>query len=513
MPPIKQTGQKAKVQNELLGEKRQEKTLREFKQVVQDLLVLLRQATDMETVYMYWVNHAREQFVLESISTRCFNTMFQDRVNFDQHFLADFQDIGEPIHLEVGRDVAEDELIHYYDEVPVRYLTLMPFVNNRQTIAITVLESRFSNLTDDEQETIYAYNSALSNLLSTYLEINDLSEHQQEWINYEESLAKFDERLNTIQLLSNLLEEMQGYLQQGGVSLLTQGMSTWNVVMNSAGAYNPPPIGLEMQEQSIAYDALQRGDSEFSIHFNSNPKRISPREPISNGASLAIPILMNDRRHAVLVVYDENPLVFKDSAKHKLINLVRIASLKLALLNPNLGPESSLLANQYKAYHWDIWEQTLQQELARIQHGTQIFTWLVLVTPSDISKLRTRYRLEQLRTLQMKTVELFNPEAYGLSGLVGSHSDYVYAVVLQGSNPKLLEQWMAALDKELEQNIRIDDETEALSLQAVCGYTQLQEHHDDAQQLIKEAKQALSKAVKEGPGERSNVGSVNFDEI
>ena len=515
MAPFNEQNQSGKVQNELLGEKRQEKTLREFKQVVQDLLVLLRQATDMETVYMYWVNHAREQFVLESISTRCYNTIFQDRVDFEQHFLNDFKDLDEPIHLELGKELNEDSLIHYYEDVPVNYLTLLPFVNNRQTIAITVLESRYSNLTDEEQETIYAYNSALSNLLSTYLELNDLSEHQQEWINYEERLTKFDGRLNTVQLLPRLLDEMQDYLQQGGVSLLAQGMGSWNVVMNSTEAYNPPPLGLEVQQQSIAYDALQRGEAEFSIHFNSNPKRISPREPLSNGASLAIPILINDRRHAVLLAYDENPLVFKDSAKHKLINLVRMASLKLAILNPNLGPEASLLANQYKAYHWDVWEQILDTELKRLDNDTQIYTWLALITPADISSLRTKYRLKQLQTLQTKAVQLYNPGGYGVSGLVGSHSDYIYAVILQGSSAQLVEQWLQVLDEELANPISLDEESEPLVLKSVCGYTMLQKRHGDVQELIKEAKQALSEAVKNQDQENTahNVRAVAYDQI
>ncbi|NIT56248.1 MAG: hypothetical protein GWN00_08445, partial [Aliifodinibius sp.] len=68
---------------EIMGQKRQEKALREFKQVLNDLIFMLQSASEMETVYMYWVNRSREQFVMETKSTVFDNVMFKDRISFD----------------------------------------------------------------------------------------------------------------------------------------------------------------------------------------------------------------------------------------------------------------------------------------------------------------------------------------------------------------------------------------------------------------------------------------------
>ncbi|HCI69915.1 MAG TPA: GAF domain-containing protein, partial [Balneola sp.] len=69
---------------------RQDKALREFKQIMEDLVHLLRTSTRVQLTYMCWVNHSRQQFVWETNSTTMPNVMFQDRVNFDHHFLNDY---------------------------------------------------------------------------------------------------------------------------------------------------------------------------------------------------------------------------------------------------------------------------------------------------------------------------------------------------------------------------------------------------------------------------------------
>ena len=115
--------------HEIMGQKRQEKALREFKSVLKDLVFLLRRASNMQTVYMYWVNRSREQFVLETKSTELDNVMFKDRLSFDDHFLRDFKDHTEPTAVEVGKRLNPSSLKHYFNEVPVKYVTMLPFVN------------------------------------------------------------------------------------------------------------------------------------------------------------------------------------------------------------------------------------------------------------------------------------------------------------------------------------------------------------------------------------------------
>ena len=119
MDTYAQAREKDRSNAEIMGKKRQEKALREFKQVLEDLIFLLRTASSMKTVYMYWINRSREQFVLETKSTTLSNVMFEDRVAFEEHYLDAYKDITEPITIEVERDLEEGDLSHYYSEVPV----------------------------------------------------------------------------------------------------------------------------------------------------------------------------------------------------------------------------------------------------------------------------------------------------------------------------------------------------------------------------------------------------------
>lgn len=478
-----------------MEEQRQEKTLREFKQVLDDLVNLLRHSTGVETVYLYWVNTIREQFVLESYTTRNENVMFEDRVSFNNLYLKDYKDISEPVQLEVGQHITTEALSHYFNKTPVRYITLLPCINNGETIAITALESSEQLPGPDQEEILYSYLNAFSNVLHTYLEINDLTENQEEWVEYEEQLAKLDIRASRVEFLEMLIDEMQKYLHDGGVSLLARGMGSWNVVLNAGKAHRPPPIGLVLEPGTLGYNVLQKGEPDFGIHFNSNPKRISPREPQSNGATLAVPIMIDDRRQALIVAYDENPLVFKESTKHKLINLARTASLKISVHDSQLDISDDLLTNRYNAYIPELWEHMVRNELERIKAelSTQ-HTWVGLASLADLSSLRTKLRLEELRTVQSTMVKNLNPGRHGIPGVVGYNTDYVYALIVQGKDDSVPENLSESLKKEFATPVNIPG-NRSLDLSIRIGFTKMREQ-ENFDEIYSQAKQALSESVK-----------------
>lgn len=480
---------------EIMGHKRQEKALREFKQVLEDLLFLLRSASDMETVYMYWINRSREQFVLETKSTSLSNVMFEDRIGFEDHFLNEFKDVTEPVTIEVGKGIGREALGHYYDAVPVSYLTILPFINNGETVAITVLESTEQLFTDEQSEVVYSYINALRNVLNTYLEISDLHHKQEEWIDYEEGLEVLDTRAHSTALIMKMLNGMQQFLHDGGASFLARAGGVWCNVLNSEDARHAPPVGLPVEERSLAYEALQKGQPEFSIHFNNNPKRLSPRELHTEGATLAIPVLMNDRRQGVVLVYDDNPLVFKESTKHKLINFVRIASLKIMANDPSLDLESGIWTNGFGALLPDLVEQTVETELSRKKRGlTPYYSWLGLITLSELPSIRTKLRLDELKQMQKDLVAAFNPTRYGISGEIGFHADYVYSFVIQSRERQSVEKWTKALKKKFNEPFQLTNGKEITSGIKV-GFTLLNEDVEDSYQAMSNAKKALSQAM------------------
>lgn len=496
MDTYAQAREKDRSNAEIMGKKRQEKALREFKQVLEDLVFLLRTASSMETVYMYWINRSREQFVMETKSTSLQNVMFQDRIAFEEHFLDAYKDITEPITIEVERDLEEEALSHYYSEVPVKYVTILPFINNEETVAITVLESKEHLFSEDKSEVVYAYISALRNILNTYLEISDLYQKQEEWVDYEQSLEVLETKGFRTDLLSKMLNGMQDFLNKGGVSLIAQSSGGWCNVLNSEGAELAPPVGMPLEEKTIAHDALQKGKPEFAIHFNNNPKRLSPRELHTKGVTLAVPLMINEHRQGLVLAYDENPLIFKESTKHKLINFVRIAGLKIKANDPKLDLERSLLVNEYGAYLPDLVELTIETELYRKKRELTPYTsWLGLITLSDLPSIRTKLRLDELSQMQKDLVAAFNPPRFGISGMIGFYSDYVYSFFIQSKDRKAIEHWTKALKKEFSEPFELGNGRQ-ISSGIKVGFTLLDDQIKDFYQAISNAKTALSKAVK-----------------
>lgn len=483
---------------EIMGQKRQEKALREFKHVLKDLIFLLRSASGMQTVYMYWINRSREQFVLETKSTELDNVIFKDRLHFENHFLNEYKDITEPAAEEVGGKLDASSLKHYYNDTPVRYVTMLPFVNNGETVAITVLESRDHIFTEGKSDVIYSYIDALRNVLNTYLEISDLYEQQNEWIDYEKCLERLNVRCHRAELIKRLLNILQQFLSDGGVSFVTQGMGSWCNVMNSDEARYPLPVGMTMEKRSLASEAAENGNTEFAIHFNSSPKRLSPRELQTEGASIAIPLLMNDRRQGVVLAYDKNPLIFKESTKHKLINFVRVAGLQIMGNDPNIDIDEPVFVNKFGALLPDFWEKTVDTELKNIREEKSRFhSWFGLITLSNLPKLRTQMRIDQLDQMQRDLITTFNPAQYGYTGILGFHSDYIYSFFIQNKDPQALEKWTAALQEKFLNSFELNNGMH-IETDITVGSIKLGRESEDSYQVLSKAKSALSEAMKSG---------------
>lgn len=486
---------------EVLGEKRQEKALREFKDVLDNLIFLLRGAAEMKTAYMYWVNRAREQFVIETQSTDFDNVMFRDRMGFEEHFLNDFKDLDEPLTVEIGEDISASALSHYYDEVPVKYITILPFVNNGETVAVTVLESNEKVFTGSKTEIVFSYINALRNILNTYLEISDLYEQQGEWNTYELTLEQFSEQCHRAEMVKKLLNTLQSYLQDGGVSFISQGMGCWCNVMNADQASYSPPIGMQMAEHSMSYEAVNSGKTEFSIHLNNNPNRLSPRESHTEGASMAIPLMMKDRRQGIVLIHDKNPLLFKESIKHKFINLVRTAGLQMMANNIKLELDEPLLTNEYHAFLPDLWERSADAELNRLKENLlSHHSWVGLVTISNITELRTQLRIQELNQMQQDLVQAFNPGSFGYSGMLGYHSDYVYSFIIQSEDSEAVKKWSRSVKKKFSGSFKLSNDLE-IDTDVKMGFLKLSNDYDDSYQLLNNAKSALSQAMNSNKNE------------
>src|SRR5690554_5939876 len=167
--------------NDPFADKREEKALRNFKKVLKEMLRLLMRSTSSKTASLHWVNHYRQQFVLECYGTSFSNTTFQDRIDFEQCYLNDYKSITDPVLLEVGKDIDQHALSHYFKIVPVKFVLILPFINNKETVGLTVLESDTSELSEEQKDAIDAYQQALGYLLYTFIELSDLAKDEAQW--------------------------------------------------------------------------------------------------------------------------------------------------------------------------------------------------------------------------------------------------------------------------------------------------------------------------------------------
>jgi len=485
-----------KIDNDPVSERREERALRNFKQVLREMVYLLMQATRSETASLYWVNKERGQFVLESSSSRIQHATFQDRVQFENSWLHPYKDLQEPVQLEVGVHVDPAGLVQYNgaDPAPVRYLNVLPFMNKGETVAVTVLETNRSSVTTEDEEAVVSYTNALGNLLYTFLELSDLSADESQWGHYDEMLDQVNSREDHATLLDNVATQLLSFVQKGGVSLLCRGAEGWRVVLNAAYAVGAPHIGTVLQENTIAYRALKSGNPEFAIHFNGNPRRVAGSEPLSQGATLAVPLLLHDRRQAVYVIYDQNPLLFKESLKHKMANLVRISALKMMAAKESYKVSSDFMVNDTGAYTASLMERIIYNQLKRARLNPREHTWVAMYSAEQTNALRTRFGLDDLRQFQRQLVQRTTPAGDQVSGVVGFHADYIYTAVIQSGDEHGIEHWLTSL-KNLT---GITCGEEDVDIDFNIGYTRLGESHTDAYSVSKTIKRAFSEAGKSG---------------
>lgn len=481
--------------NQTFTQQREEKAQKQFKAVLRDMVHLLRNSTDSDTVSLHWVNKNRGIFVLETVSTRCKNTMFQDRVVFENHFLGEYTDLKEAALLEVGKHLPAEQLKHYYNSVPIRFLLLIPFVNNGETVAITVLESKFQTITEEEEDAIEAYMNALGNLLHTYLELADLSDDQSQWSAYEDLLDTLDDAKTPEKLIEQAANEVQKWLKKGGVSVVMRSTGEWLNSFNAERAYKPLPLGMKTEQHSIVNEALVTGNPVFNIHFNGNPKRIAAHETVHNGATYAVPLKIRDRRQAVLLAYDENPLVMTEAVKHKISNVVRLTALLTERSRGKISPDEDLFTTKLQLIEGNVWRMILSNEIHRQKHYHDKKTWFGLVAIDNVQTMRSKYRLEEMLRLQQEVIERIKPCSLKMNGILGLFSDYVYGFMLQSEDDEYVSKWVKQINHRMKEPINVRG-NDFIDVNLRFGYTAVKEESINEEQIVSEAKTALSHAVK-----------------
>lgn len=422
-----------------MKDRRQPETaLEHFKRMARELLILLRMAAGMPTASLHWVNRSRRQFVLEAAESVVAHASFSDRVAMADSYLRGFDMLERPAVLTVGVDVPPEALTHYPGGCPVSYLTVIPLTHNEETVALAVLEGDDADVLLLKSAAIRSYSSAMAHLLHTFLELSDYAADEDQWAAYEERLRTWPNRSDVPDTLDTLLDQMAALVPDGSVSILARVFDRWCVVLNHERAAVAPPLGTVMDDQSVAFHALQSGLPEFATHLGASPKRVARSEPPVKGATLAIPLLMHDRRQAVVMVTVENMRFFKESVRHKLVNLVRVAALRLTSGTTAFLAGHDMLAQDKSGLAPGMVDKAMVREFRRGPARVG------LATVRDVSSLRARLRMDEMKAVQRTVQAALNPARYGYSGLCGPHADFITLILFTGS-PEDLARYTTAI--------------------------------------------------------------------
>jgi hypothetical protein len=476
-----------------LSQKREEYARKKFKQTVGELLTLLRHAADLETVALYWINRFRKQYVLERYTSKVRSTVFLDRVDFGKYFLDDFRDITQPTKLEIGRDISSEELAHYHGDVPARFVLLVPFIHNGETIAVTLLESKFNTLTDDEQTAILAYNSALANVLNTYNELTELSEEESAWTSYERQIAQLEQQRSDIARLQFVQDVIFSDLTTGTVTFLARSLSGWTVISNAAGSFQPLPVGAALQKHTVGYDALTVGSASFSTHTSGNPRRVTPFEDPAEGATLAIPMVVADRRIGLFVIHDTHALSFRESNRHRWSNLIRLLGFHLTQFRGKQDLEEFFNA-RFGLLNPDSVEFSINNIL-RLTAKKRSLCYFGMATPAELPTLRTKLSLEELSELQAEALKRMDPARYNINGFLGFHTDYMYTFLLEGEKSGIFDVWKEKVDFDFRKPFELGSgQKPVIKMNLVA--VPLDGSYADAYEVIQSVKQTLNNLLR-----------------
>jgi hypothetical protein len=138
----------------------------------------------------------------------------------------------------------------------------------------------------------------------------------------------------------------------------------------------------------------------------------------------------------------------------------------------------------------------VNSELNRLSHRENKYhSWFGLITLSNLPELRTKLRMEQLDQMQKDLIAAFNPSQFGYPGILGYQADYVYSFFIQSKDKEAVQKWTKSLKKKLSSSFELKNGIH-IETGIKIGFTKLDEDYDDCYQVLKNAKSALSQALK-----------------
>ncbi len=493
---------------------------KDFVMLLSELLDLLRDHTVAQSALFFWVNHKKQQLVLECASVDDFafhNLLSERRYEIGHDAVSKVAIRSEPQFIQSIPPQAEYDLIPYYkDQIGVRSFAAMPVLFADSLVAVLAVDSlEDAQFSAETLRLLTEYSSLISGLVRSYIESYDLltSARTLESARKLYMLTGADlssraprEAGRTGEYILRTLSEAAGELvdwEWFSTIAFDEAQRTWGIqhlqAKDSEG-YVAPRTQIDLAE-SIVGKSLQSGTSMRVDALNRQSVRFSlleDHEQAVGHSFLVIPIRTSNKNYGALAIEHSDGGRYTDVDIETLEHLTRSAAAALEIFTLSEivqdRSQTDLLTGLLNKRGF---EQRFSEELARAKEFNEALS-LVLFEVDDLAQYKEQFPQEDLDTIVLSLAEVLQylKQPYDALARVG---ECTYAVLLSRMIDEEAYLWSEKVrQKIVSEVIALGRKSFSVTTSVGIVGARSNSSHED---LMTCAKLALDKAKERGGNE------------
>jgi len=493
---------------------------KDFVLLLSELLELLREHIEAQSVLFFWMNARKQQLVLECASLDDFAFKYlvpERRYSLDNDAVSRTAIRAEPQLIQRIAPQAEYDLIPYYtDVIGVRSFAAMPVFFGDSLVAVLVVDS----LTEDQfsAETLRLlteYSKLISGLVRSYIETYDLlsSARTLESARKLHQLANVDFSVHaprdadrTGEYILRALSEAAGELIDWewfatiSFDVAQRAWGIHNLQAKASEAYIAPKTRIDLSE-SIIGRCLRTGKSERIDSLTQQSVRFSVEEDRDRAVGhsfLVIPIRTSQKNYGALAIEHSDSARFTDVDIEAVEHLTRSAASALEILAlSEIVADRALTDILTGVLNKRGFDERVGEELARAKEFDEPLS-VILFEIDDIIQFAERFNQEDLDTivLALTGVLQYLKQTYDVLARVGQ---YTFAVLLVKMTDEEAYLWSEKVrQKIVSEVIALGKKSFSITTSIGLAGARRNSTTDD---ILTSAKMALDKAKERGGNE------------
>jgi diguanylate cyclase (GGDEF)-like protein len=480
----------------------------EFNFLLGKTLVALREVLFAHSVSFFWVNHDKQQLVLESKATDSQNFGKEKRYPLERDIVSQVAREGKPEFHGRMTPLSEREFVSYYESVEyIKSVVAVPVFfsdgsKHRIPVGVIAADSKAEDAFGAETLGLLGnFTKLVSALIKSYTGKYDLL-LDSEMLS---SLRRMQDRIKSQPceqvVLTSLADEAHRLLNWDFLTLSMYGEERQGWVMqkvvNRAGTGYVTPDQMIDFNGSIVGKTIRTNKVEMVEDWTlARPVRFYPEEQIeSSGSFLCVPISSFNRCYGALTLESKNRNNFSGNEVETIYRLVESAAATLEVLYMNdLVKEYVIIDQLTGSFKQNHFLKKLDQEVERANDfGDELA--LVSVEIDARKELSDRHGKEGFDAIINQIVRLVraNTRAYDVIGLLEGERLGVLMINTAASDAYL---WAEKMRKQIASNIiSLGPKSFSVTISAgVCGLMDGMRNRD----LLDGTAQVLHKAVEGG---------------